>query len=267
MTRLTLKSAPKTRLSLAGLTPDKLAGLSLGEIEALPISVGNRHDALGDWFAVSAGEPGRIEIEGTTERFDRIGCGLAQGEIIVEGEAGAYLGQGMTGGTITVRGPAGYGAGVAMTGGKIEISGNAGDFAGGALSGERIGMAGGLIVIHGSAGDRLGDRMSRGLIVVAGSAGESAASRLNAGSIVVGGSVGPNPGIAMHKGSLVALGGIAGLPATFGDSGVQDLVVFRLWARHLDAIGLGAIGKRIGLLRRWVGDLAVSGLGEILVAE
>lgn len=263
MTRLTLISAPKTRLSLAGLTPAALAGKSVKEIEKLPLGARN----VGDLFKVAAAKDGRLEIEGATERFDRIGLGLTEGEIIVEGDAGAYLGQGMTGGTITVSGKAGFGAGTAMTGGKIDIAGDAGDFIGGALPGERVGMAGGLIVIHGSVGDRLGDRMSRGLIVVAGSAGIGAGARLNAGSIIVSGKIGAGAGSAMHKGSLIALGGIDGVPASFGDSGEQDLVVFRLWAKHLEQIGLGQIAGKIGNLRRWVGDLAVSGLGEILVAE
>jgi hypothetical protein len=69
----------------------------------------------------------------------------------------------------------------------------------------------------------------------------------------------------MQRGSIVALGGAARLPATFGDSGVGDLVMLRLLARAVRDLGLVELAARIGPLRRLMGDLAANGKGEIFV--
>ena len=105
--RLTLTSRPPARVDLSPLTAQPLAGRSAAEIAAISLVVGNRRVRLDELFRIT-GTPGEaLEIAGGDDRLDRIGAGLAGGRIVVEGDAGAYLGQRMTGGSITVSGHAG----------------------------------------------------------------------------------------------------------------------------------------------------------------
>lgn len=265
MTRLTLKTPPPVRIEIDQVIQAALSGVRAAEIGRMALIVGNRVELIGDWFAVEAGEAGQVLLSGETARLDRIGAGMTRGVVVVEGDGGAYLGEGMSGGLLTVHGSAGPCLGAAMTGGRIDVAGDAGDFIGCALPGERKGMAGGTIVIAGRAGDRVGDRMARGLIAIGGDAGSGAASRMIAGTIIVGGRLGGDAGVAMKRGSVLALGGVQSVLPSFGDSGPQDLVVFRLWRRHLAAIGLGHLAPALADLRRFVGDSAIGGTGEILV--
>jgi formylmethanofuran dehydrogenase subunit C len=268
MISLTLKSRPPGRLSLAGLTPDRLRALGEAEIAKLPVTHGNRRSVLGDWFdvRVTGAAEEQMTITGPGgDRLDDVGGGMASGELTVEGDLGARAGLAMAGGRLTVSGSTGYAAATAMRDGEIWIGGDAGEGLGGALPGDRVGMRGGTVIVAGAAQSGVGDRMRRGLIVVAGSAGLFCGTRLAAGTIVVGGGIGDNPGVAMHHGSIVALGGAMRLSPSFADCGVHELVVHRLLARHLAQLGLTALASRIGPLRRFLGDRAEAGRGEILV--
>jgi formylmethanofuran dehydrogenase subunit C len=263
--RLTLKSRPPGRLSLDGVIPERVAGLTETDIARLPLRDGNRRGALGDWFdiGIAAGADDRLEIAGDCERFDDIGAGMGQGEIVVEGNAGACAGLAMTGGRVSIAGSAGHGAATAMRGGELCIGGDAGDRLGGALPGEGLGMHDGIVIVAGAAGRGVGDRMRRGLIVVAGAAGPFCGARMSAGSIVIGGGLGDHPGVAMRRGSLFALGAVARLPPSFADCGVHELAVQRILARFLAKRGLREMADRVLPLRRWFGDLAERGKGEI----
>jgi formylmethanofuran dehydrogenase subunit C len=264
--RLTLRARPPCRLSLDGITPDRIAALAASELERLPLLQGNRRGVLADWFRVEVeGDAAdRLVIAGGGDRLDDVGAGMAGGELAVEGDVGAGAGTAMTGGILRIAGSAGYGAATAMRGGELLIAGNAGDRLGGALPGEGSGMSEGIVVLAGSAGVGVGDRMRRGLIVVAGAVGPFCAARMLAGTIIVGGAIGEQPGVAMRRGSLVALGGTAQPAPGFADCGVTDLTILRLVGRLLAGRGLTELADRIGPLRRRVGDLAQGGKGEIL---
>lgn len=266
MIRLTLKEEPPLRLSAEALLPERLAGRSVGDIEKLPLAVGRTRAAVGDWFRVAAGDGEAMEIEGPCRRLDRIGAGMARGSITVRGDAGAYLGLGMRGGSITLEGSAGFGAATDLRGGTLRIAGDAGDGLGGALPGAAAGMREGTVIVGGNCGDAAGAMLHRGLIVVGGSVGAGCGAEMIAGTIVVGGGLGAFAGAAMQRGSLLALGGGAPLGSGFVDCGVHDLVFLRLLARHLATLGLDALARRIGPLRRFAGDGAVAGRGELLVA-
>jgi formylmethanofuran dehydrogenase subunit C len=268
MIRLELEAPPPTRLSLDGIIPERLEGLTEAALRDLPLLCGNRRLRLGDCFSVATAEgpTDALVIVGGSERLDRVGAGMTRGEILVEGSVGASLGLGMTGGRATVAGSAGSGVAVAMRGGEINIVGDVGDQLGGALPGERAGMSGGKVVVGGDAGAALGDRMRRGLVVVAGGVGPFCGARMIAGTIVVGGGFGAYPGIAMRRGTIVALGGTPSVPASFALSGVHDLAFGRLLARSLAGSGIEALLPRVTSLQRWVGDLAMAGRGEILVS-
>ena len=265
MTRLVLRAEPPLRLSLDGLIPERLAGLSSGEIERLPLRLGNRRGAVGDWFRVEAGPADLVEISGAGGRLDCIGEGMKAGRIIVAGDAGAYLGRAMRGGSISVQGSAGHGAATALQGGAIHIAGDAGDGLAGALPGATGGMSGGEVRVDGSAGRGTAHRLRRGLVTIGGALGPGAAEDMVAGTIVVVGRVAAPSGLGMRRGSLIALGGIERLAPGFADCGPHELIFLRLLGRHLAAGGLAPLAERLARLRRWVGDRASGGRGELLL--
>lgn len=268
MIRLTLRARPPFRLSLRGFIPERLAGSSATAIARQALRQGNRAGVLGDWFQVevAAGSEDRLVISGAVDRLDDIGAGMTCGELLVEGNVGARAGLEMSGGRISIEGSAGMGAGTAMSGGALRIAGEGGDHIGMALPGEREGMRNGIVIVEGNAGANVGDRMRLGLIVVAGSVGPYCGARMAAGTIVVGGEVGPDVGAAMRRGTLVApRGKFVPLPG-FADSGVHDLPILRLLARALARHRLSELAGCLRELRRWQGDLAVNGKGEMLAA-
>lgn len=260
-----LKAPPHQRVDVSPLTPESLHGLGIADIVRVPLVLGNERAVVGEIFDVTAGDATDIVFRNASDRLDFIGAGLSAGSISVEGDAGAYVGRGMRGGTLRVGGSAGPGAASQMSGGTLTIAGNAGDFLGGARPGEMRGMNGGTVIVRGSAGDRAGDRMRRGVIAIAGGTGAYAASRMIAGTIVVLGAVGVYPGLDMKRGTLLMRAAPARMLPTFADAGVHDLGFLRLLARSFDAEGgrmLHDLGTRV---RRYVGDAAAGGRGEILV--
>ncbi len=160
---------------------------------------------------------------------------MKEGEIIVEGDVGAYLGAGMKGGKIEVKGNAGVLAGASMAGGTLAVGGDTGERAGGILVGETLGMRGGLLTIGGNAGPLLGERMRRGLVIVNGDAGDYLGGRMIAGTILVKHRVGRFAGYGLRRGSLILLDEPKELLPTFGDCGVMEFTYLRLlehWLRE-----------------------------------
>lgn len=265
---LTLKAQPPGRVDMSPLVPERLAGLGVKAITSVMLECGGRRIAAGELFSVSGDYASRMVIEGGSERLDRIGQDMKQGEISVRGNAGAYLGRGMRGGTVTVAGSAGAYCASGMKNGVIRIAGNAGDFLAAALPGEHRGMQGGTVLVQGNAGDRLGDRMRRGMVLVEGRCGDYCASRMGAGTIAVIGPAGSGLGFAMRRGSVI-LDHPADLPPTFADFGTHDLGFLRLlhgaWRSSLPGSRFAAIGDEAVRVRRFIGDLANGGKGEVLV--
>lgn len=259
-----LKSEPDERLDLSHLTPSRLSGLDAKDIEGLSVGTTRRSIAVGDVFAVSGDDVSSIRFEGGSSRFDRVGEGMSDGEIHLEGEGGWYVGRLMRGGRITVAGSVGGFAGSGMSGGRLSISGEAGDFVGGPGAGEMTGMSGGVIIVDGRAGARAADRMRRGTILVRGDVGEDAASRMVAGTLIVGGRAAGTPGRLMKRGTVILSGGAERIGATFLDNGECDLLILRLMARDLGA-ELGGVPFDGAPMRRVGGDTAVMGLGEIFL--
>jgi formylmethanofuran dehydrogenase subunit C len=265
MIRLTLKAEPPLRITADALLPERLASLSTSEIERLPLMLGNRRMPLAEWFRVEGSADDTVEIIGPCRRIDRIGAGMTRGSITIKGDVGAYLGLGMRGGSVAVAGSAGFGAATAFSGGLLRISGDAGDGLAGALPGAVAGMTGGTVLLGGSAGAFVGQRLRRGLVVIRGGAGACCASEAIAGTVVIGGRLGADVGIAMRRGSILALGGTVRIGPTFLDCGAHDLVWLRLLRRHLETLGEAWLAQRIHALRRFAGDGAVAGRGELLV--
>jgi formylmethanofuran dehydrogenase subunit C len=262
-----LLAAPGRVVDLAALTPGALAGKRPGAIARLRLGDGRRPPAVGDLFAISGDDPSVLRFRGLTPACRRLGAGLNGGRIEAEGHCGPELGLGMTGGEIRVRGDAGEAVGAGMRGGRIVVSGTVGDRLGGLAPGAVYGMNGGVIVV-GDAGARAGERMRRGLIVIKGDCGALAGDRMQAGTVCVLGRAGAGAGLGLRRGTLLLLEAPAALAPAFGDCGELELAVMALIARsvgeHDRAAGraLAAIRR----VRRWCGDLAYGGTGEILVA-
>ena len=262
---LTLRQAPDQRLDLSPLLPHLLAGRTAAEIEKLALQTTRTPATVGDLFRLRMGDAARIRIEGAHERLDRIGHMMTDGEIVVEGDVGAQAGRLMRGGSLVIRGSAGPWAGSAMVGGRLEILRDAGDHLGGPFAGETVGMRGGAIVVRGRAGARAADRMRRGTIVVEGPCGPYAGSRMIAGTLVLLRRAGPLPGYLMKRGTIVLGAGCDGLSPTFIDCGVHALVAMRLLSDFVAPLSRRAGASLRAPLRRYAGDMAVLGKGEIFV--
>jgi formylmethanofuran dehydrogenase subunit C len=262
---LTLRQAPALRIDARSLLPAALAALSVAEVEQLPLPHGRDQIAVGELFKVQVSADDKLVLAGDLSRFDRIGWCLADGELVVQGAAGAYAGGGMAGGRLVVHGDAGDMTACAMRGGWLEVLGNTGDLAASALPGDMDGMRGGTLVVRGNAGTRLADRMRRGSVVVFGDAGPLMASRLVAGTLALAGRCGANPAFAMRRGSIVFAGEPPAIGPTFVPLASNADVFWQLLARDLAHFGGAFAGLAQRRVVRHAGDLAVQGKGELLL--
>ncbi|MFL6580909.1 MAG: formylmethanofuran dehydrogenase subunit C [Burkholderiales bacterium] len=239
---LTLRKPARFELDISAVTPDRLAGV---DVKAVALPGGRR---LGELFDITGEDRQNIIIRNPDERLTHVGAGMRKGVLTVEGNCGAYAGLGMRGGTLI-------------------IEGNTGDFAGAAVAGSRQGMRGGIVAIHGNAGDRAGERMRRGLMLIRGEAGAYCGANMLAGTILVLGQVGPMPGFQLKRGSLLLAHTPNPVPATFQDSGEHSLLFLTLLEKQLRrdhhlANFLPPISRPV---RRYCGDMACGGTGEMLV--
>ena len=260
-----LRGTPPQRVDLSQLTPATLNGMTENEIADLEIGTTRASLKVGDLFYLKLGEIDEIVFEGGAERLDRVGAGLGSGVVRVAGDVGVEVGRGMTGGVIFIEGDVGAFAGSGMKGGALKIGGAAGERLGGPLAGETEGMNGGLIHVGGNTGDRAADKMRRGLILVEGAAGDYVGSRMLAGTLAIGGRAGALPGYLMNRGSILLAGGVGEMSPTFVDCGVFALVAAKVIAAHVEATSAPLAGAFRAPLRRFAGDMAALGKGEIFV--
>ena len=264
---LTLHERPEQRLDLSPLVPHLLAGKSANEIARIELQTTRVSVTVGDAFRLRMGDAQHIRIEGACDRLDQVGAGMSAGAIEVAGDVGIQAGRLMTGGRLTIHGNAGHWTASGMKGGEIEIAGSAGEHVGGPLAGEVAGMRGGLVVVRGNIGARAADRLRRGMIVVQGGAGEYAGSRMIAGTLIVRRTAGALPGYLMKRGTIILGEGARALSPTFADCGVHRLVAMRLVAGYLKPYGAATAALLRRPLRRFAGDMAVSGHGEIFIGN
>ena len=262
---LELRERPPQRIDMGHLTPDAIGPLNLEEIPGLPLQLGNQLVHVGDLFEISGTDPSTLVIANACDRLDRIGAAMSRGLMIVEGNAGMYLGQNMRGGAIHVRGDTDAFAGTGLLDGEISIDGSTGDFLGAAISGERQGMRGGVIRVKGNCGDRAGDRQRRGLIMIGGDAGEFCGSRMLAGTIVVMGQCGHSVGYGMQRGTILLTKEPASLPVTFNDGGRHNLNFLALLTSKLSTLDsdFAVLDSPEHRVQRFVGDLGWNGQGLV----
>lgn len=269
---LTLKQAPALRVDLRGVTPAALAALSVAEIERLTVTHGTQMLPLAELFGVarseSTGDIDELRFVGDLARFDRVGWQMTGGRVVVDGSVGDYAGGGMTAGELQVAGSAGALAACEMAGGRLTVAGDVGDFAASTLPGSMDGMRGGTFIVKGHAGARFGDRMRRGTALVIGDAGDFLASRMVAGTIAVGGAAGSHVGYGMRRGSVVFAASNSGpaISSTFVPAVADALVFWQLLSRDLARHGGPFTGLPARAIRRYLGDVAAGGKGELIVA-
>lgn len=254
---------------MGALTPDRLRGLGPAEVAALPLPVGNRKRRVDELFELTPGDPQTLTVSDASPRLDRVGAGMSDGRLRVEGSVGLYCARDMRGGELWVAGDCGDYAGATMRGGRLRVDGSVGLGLAAAPGGERLGMQGGVIVIKGNAGPLAGDRLRRGLVLIEGDAGAGCGARMIAGTLMVLGEVGADAGLNMRRGTLWLARPPRRLADTFQPNGEQRLNFLRLL---LAGVRTQAPDSRFATLgaapvRRWLGDRACGGVGEILLVE
>jgi formylmethanofuran dehydrogenase subunit C len=257
---LRLKQTPSLRVDMRGVTPS-------AEVRTLQVGCGNALVPLAELFSITPRRDGQLVLEGDCSRCDRIGWQMDGGTLVVDGDAGDYVGAGLRSGEIVVRGHARDLAACEMAGGVLTIEGNAGDFAASTLPGSMDGMRGGTLIVKGNVGERCADRMRRGSVIVFGNSGDFLASRMVAGTIALGGHARAHVGYGMRRGSIVFAGAAPEPSPTFVPA-IADVPVFwQLLARDLARHGgvFADLPKR--RVDRHLGDLAADGKGEWIVAR
>ncbi len=261
---LTLRAPLERALDAEVISVDHLAARSAQEISALRLWDGRHPVALGDVFSVSGERAQTVVLEGDLAKLHGVGSMMSAGALEIHGAIGNSVGARMQGGAIAVQGSAADDAGSAMSGGSLVIAGDVGDRAGGALQGAPKGMTGGHIIVRGSAGREAGARMRRGVLCCA-AAGPFAGLGMIAGNIIVAGAIGDGVGAGNKRGSIVALGGVR-VPHTYAYACTYrppHLLLMLLFLRDRFALSVDDAHLH-GLYKRYSGDLAEIGKGEIL---
>ncbi len=83
-----LSAKPDQRLDLSPLTPARLKDLKSKDIEALAIGTTRMRLTVGDAFKVKGKDVSELRFAGTDGRCDKIGAGLTEGAIVVDGDVG-----------------------------------------------------------------------------------------------------------------------------------------------------------------------------------
>jgi len=147
--------------------------------------------------------------------------------------------------------------GAGTAGGTLRVEGRVGDAVG-------AGLRGGVILVDGPAGAEAGVRMRRGTIAVSGAAGERAGLQAIAGTLLVLGDLGRAAGLGLKRATLVAGARLELLP-TFRLACTYRPLVLDLLLRSLRRHGFDHAARlERGEFRRWIGDCAELGRGEIL---
>ena len=265
MITLTLKDPPAVPVEAESISPDVVAGLAHADIRGLPVYLGKRRLRLDDLFAVEGERSDELEVRGDARKVKWIGKGMTRGRVRVAGNAGMHLGAYMTGGAIEVTGDAADWLGGEMAGGLIHVRGNVGGQVGAAYRGSLSGMSGGTILVEGSAGIELGMRMKRGLIAVRGRVRDFAGLQMKGGTIVLLAGAELRTGAWMVRGTIVSLAPLRLLP-TFSFGCDYHPAFLNVYARHLRGLGFALpTDAAAGSYRRYTGDGAVPGKGELLV--
>lgn len=226
---LTLKRDLHLPVQAKEISPNEFREKSIGEINKIKVWEGNRQLALADIFNISeksegSGDEVTIRVVGNAAKIRKIGYRTSSGSIVVEGNAGMYVGEEMSGGSILVTGDAGSWLGTKMKGGQIEVKGNAGDLVGAGYRGANLGMKGGTIVIHGNVGSETGCWMAKGTIRIKGKTGLYPGIHMSNGTILIEGDCDGRAGAQMRGGKVIVGGTIPAILPSFLFEEIQQRV-------------------------------------------
>jgi formylmethanofuran dehydrogenase subunit C len=161
MSHIILTAKPVAhQVDCRALSPQALQGKTTAEISAIKLT---KTLTIADVFDVSVdgnSETATVTFKNTNSQHAYIGFGMTTGMVIVEGDAGDFLGAQLQNGVLICKGNAGARAGDRMRRGMLLIEGNAGDYCASDM------MAGTLGVL-GSTGSYLGYGMKRGTLLLA----------------------------------------------------------------------------------------------------
>jgi formylmethanofuran dehydrogenase subunit C len=198
---LRLKRTPDLCLDVEGIIPEAVQGKTLEEIEKMEILNGSRKVNIGDYFDVTD-EGNSLIFEGDLSKVKRIGMNLRDGEILVKGNAGMYVGAFMRGGKITVEGSVDAFSALNMKGGELIVRGNAGDYLGASYRGDWRGMSSGKILVEGDAGKETGCFMCGGVIIIRGTVDSYCGVKMKGGTIFAN-KARTRAGASMMAGSII----------------------------------------------------------------
>jgi formylmethanofuran dehydrogenase subunit C len=264
--RLTLRSPLTERVDLGPAFAAAWTALAPADLARREVTSARGGTlALGDLFTIDGTPDGTATLTGDLALAERVGAGLAEGVVRVDGNVGDRAGAASSGGRLELRGNAGHSTGEGMSGGIVVVRGNTGNRAGAAAPGRKRGMTGGELVILGNAGDETGASMRRGLVAVGGTTGCCTLLSTIAGTVVACGATGADAALWNKRGSLICLGPVEP-SATYRYACVIQPVYLRLLFRRLrDVHGLPVTEAHIdGRFRRYSGDFSETGKGEIL---
>lgn len=240
------------------INPDVFHDKTKTEIAHLTLFEGNKEKKLSDLFKIEIDttESPSITINGDVSEVRRIGMGMKNGEIVINGKVGMHLGEKMAGGKITVNGDAAQWAGSSMKKGLIEIHGNAGDYLASPYRGSTEGMKGGRIVVDGNVGSDSGCYLRGGFIKIKGSnTGQFLGFHMSEGTIHVEKNAGTRLGANMIGGKIVVSGIIEELMPSFSIDSVKPKVK------------IDDTETATGPFYVFLGDLAERGKGKIFVSK
>lgn len=161
MSHIVLTAKPVSRqIDCRALSPQALQGKTAVEITAIKLT---KHLTVGEVFEVSVDgsvEALKVTFKNTHSQHAYIGFGMTAGQVIVEGDAGDFLGAQIQNGVLICKGNAGARAGDRMRRGMLLIEGNVGEYCASDM------MAGTLGVL-GNTSAHLGYGMKRGTLLLA----------------------------------------------------------------------------------------------------
>ncbi|MCL6429506.1 MAG: tributyrin esterase [Anaerolineae bacterium] len=175
-----------------------------------------------------------------------LAAGLSEGDILIDGDAGDYLGVLNDGAYIHVTGNAGRYLADNMTSGTVVIDGSCGDGAGQYCYG-------GTIVVRGSAGALTAVMNKGATILIAGDVGNEAATYMLGGDVVILGDAGARLANYLIRGAIY----VGGTWRSLGHNAVQaeldaaDLEKLTAWFRRFDIAGdVPSLKKVVSLSQR-----------------
>ena len=107
--------------------------------------------------------------------------------------------------------------------------------------------------------------MKRGIIVIGGPVRDFAGLQMKGGTLIIQRGAELRTGAWMNRGTIISLTPIPLLP-TFSYASTYNPTFLRLFAKHLNTLGVTIPYDEVdGAYRRYTGDAAVPGKGELLV--